>query len=119
MTDLAIEFTRDDRGRPAAAPRPGAGDPQAARLLAEFLTVEVGRTTQGVDHVVARVDAAVAQAAPWEGSGNALAFDIGADGIRLSDLWREPPCERTIPLDALRAALAAWRAFIAEAGGRD
>lgn len=119
MTDLAIEFTRDDRGRPAAAPRPGAADPEAARLLAEFLTVEVGGTPHGVDHVVARLEAAVARATPLEGSGNALAFDIDADGIRLSDLWRVPPCERTIPLDALRAALAAWRAFIAEAGGRD
>lgn len=113
MDDLGIEFGRDDRGRPAAAPRPGAVDPEAARLLAEFLTVEVGRTPEGVDRVVAQLDAAIARAASWEGSGNVLAFDIDAGGIRLSDLWREPPCQRTIPLDALRAALASWRAFIA------
>jgi hypothetical protein len=119
MTDLPIDFVHDVRGRPAAVPRRGAADPEAARLLADFLTTEVGRTPAGVDHVAARVEAAAAGATPWEGSGNALAFEISAAGLRLEELWREPPGEARIPLDMLRRALAAWRGVVEGGERRD
>ena len=102
-----------------AAGRPRRHGPKGCRRSAsrngcwrEFLTVEVGRTTQGVDHVVARVDAAVAQAGAVGGQ---------RQRARLRHRCRRHPAFRPVARAAVRsgrsrsmpcarggAALAAW-----------
>lgn len=112
MTTPPVAFVRDPQGRPVAVPRDDAADRVAARLLAEFLTIEVGRTRHGIAAILARLDAAEAGAPAYGGVGNALEVAIDAGGVTLADAWRAPPERARYTAADLRQALAGWRAFV-------
>jgi hypothetical protein len=109
MDGQSLIFEHDSHGRPAVRPRADAADPVAARLLADFLAGEVRADPIAAGRMIDRVEAAASGVTPYGGIGNALQFELGARGVKLSDAYREPPESAWFSLAELRSALEHWR----------
>jgi len=112
MDGLPVMFEHDNDGRPQGRPRSDAADPAAARLLADFLVGEVRTDPKAVARMIERLEAAAWGVTPYGGIGNALRFELGARGVRLSDAYRDPADSAWFSFAEMRHALERWRGHV-------
>lgn len=106
---MQLQFHWDDDGSPRARGR-GHG-----RALAGFLESDLQDSPAAAREVLRALDRVESGHEPsWERTGNAYTLTLSPEGATIQDEHDENSEPHSLPLAALREALAGWVSFLEE-----